>query len=122
MECSGEGLVFKTARKTVGSGVCVEVAWHGATAADGSAGVNVGYSDPECPFVHVRDSKDKGRGRVIDITRARWSELVVGTKATQRIDPVEWFGDFAETFTPTEIDAFLDGVLKNEFDLQDSTA
>ncbi len=117
MECNGRGLKFYTAQRSVRNGACVEVAWHtGTVDTDGV------YSDPECLLVHVRDSKDK-EGRVIDITRARWSELVAQAQVAWELDrkvmldPKEWFGDFAEVFYPFEIEAFWDGVVKGEFDL-----
>ena len=84
---SSEGcveVVFSNWRKSSysnSSGDCVEVAtaaWHKSTYSNSSGGcVEVASLDP---VVGVRDSKQHGRGPILEFTAAAWSDFLAAAK------------------------------------------
>lgn len=107
MECI-EPVEFGKAAASGGGG-CIEVGFHQA-----------GAGHPDCGQVHVRNSRFPHR--VVLVPLGTWKQLTAEAQAHAHLDLNVWFpqaryGDFADTFTEQERQAFEHGLGQGESQL-----
>lgn len=117
---------WNKATKSNPSGNCLEAKWKTASKSNGNGGMNCveAQKNELTGYVQVRDTKQQGRGPILEFTPEQWTYLLGKFQEHGMGWPdrdmefyvVEKHG-VKLRFTESEWDAFIDGVLKGEFAL-----
>lgn len=104
--CSYSG-EFRKARASMSAGACVEASFHP-------------LAEPGCRQVHVRNSRFPERVALVPLER--WEALARTARYEGHVQLETWFpkkeyGDFADTFTSQESQAFESGVMNGDPEL-----